>query len=46
MLERGIVVRDCSSFRMLGDSYVRLAVRTREENERLVRALKAAAGSA
>lgn len=46
MLERGIVVRDCSSFRMLGDSYVRLAVRTREDNERLVRALKAAAGSA
>ncbi|OPY25366.1 MAG: Aspartate aminotransferase [Methanocella sp. PtaU1.Bin125] len=45
MLERGIVVRDCSSFRMLGDSYVRLAVRTREENERLVKALKAAAGS-
>ncbi len=43
MLEKGIIVRDCSSFRMLGDSYVRLAVRTREENERLAKALKAAA---
>ncbi|HUL62968.1 MAG TPA: threonine-phosphate decarboxylase CobD [Methanocella sp.] len=45
MLEQRIVVRDCSSFRMLGETFVRLAVRTREENERLVRALKAAAGS-
>jgi threonine-phosphate decarboxylase len=45
MLKQGIVVRDCASFKMLGDTYIRLAVRTREENERLVKALKAAAGS-
>lgn len=45
MLEEGVVVRDCSSFSMLGDTYVRLAVRAREENERLVRALHKAAGS-
>lgn len=45
MLEQKILVRDCASFKMLGDSYVRLAVRTHEENERLLKALKAVAGS-
>lgn len=45
MLSEGIVVRDCASFRMLGETFVRLAVRPREENVRLVRALKAVAGS-
>jgi threonine-phosphate decarboxylase len=44
MLEERIIVRDCNSFSMLGDSYIRLAVRTREENERLVKALCKAAG--
>jgi threonine-phosphate decarboxylase len=44
MLDERIIVRDCSSFPMLGNSYVRLAVRTREENERLVKALRKAAG--
>jgi threonine-phosphate decarboxylase len=45
MLNEGIVVRDCASFKMLGETFVRLAIRPREENERLVRALKAVAGS-
>jgi threonine-phosphate decarboxylase len=44
MLDQGIVVRDCSSFKMLGNTFVRLAVRTRDENERLIRALRAVAG--
>lgn len=44
MLEEHVLVRDCSSFSMLGDTYIRLAVRTREENERLVDALRKAAG--
>ncbi len=46
MLGEGIVVRDCSSFSMLGDSYVRLAVRSREDNQRLVAALEKVAGAA
>ena len=45
MLREHIIVRDCSSFNMLGDSYIRLAVRTHEENELLVRALKKVAGA-
>jgi threonine-phosphate decarboxylase len=44
MLEGHVLVRDCSSFSMLGDTYIRLAVRTREENERLVEALRKATG--
>ena len=45
MLDQNILVRDCASFKMLGDTYVRLAVRTHEENERLLKALKTVAGS-
>jgi len=44
MLAERVIVRDCSSFTMLGDTYIRLAVRAREENERLVEALRKAAG--
>jgi len=36
MRQRGILVRDCSSFSGLGDNYIRLAIKTREENERLI----------
>ncbi len=39
---RGILIRDCSSFAGLGNQYVRIAVRTRRENERLAQALSAA----
>ncbi|HMK46362.1 MAG TPA: threonine-phosphate decarboxylase [Methanocella sp.] len=45
MLDQKILVRDCSSFKMPGDSYVRLAVRTHNENNRLLKALKTVAGS-
>ena len=40
LLGRGILIRDCSSFRGLGPSYVRLAIRLREENEALIEALR------
>jgi threonine-phosphate decarboxylase len=45
MLEEKILVRECGSFQMLGGSFIRVAVRTREENERLVAALKKVAGA-
>jgi threonine-phosphate decarboxylase len=37
---RGILVRDCSSFPGLDSRYVRIAVRTRRENKRLIRTLR------
>ena len=35
-----ILIRDCLSFKELGDRYFRVAVRLREENERLVEAIE------
>lgn len=40
LLKYGILIRDCSSFRGLGEYYIRIAVRTRRENERLIKSLK------
>ncbi|MEK6621081.1 MAG: threonine-phosphate decarboxylase CobD [Planctomycetota bacterium] len=40
LLEYGIAIRDCSNFVGLDDTYFRVAVRTREENTRLIDALK------
>ncbi|KAB2833909.1 MAG: threonine-phosphate decarboxylase [Candidatus Brocadia sp.] len=40
LLGRGIAIRDCSNFTGLNNTYFRVAVRTREENMRLVDALK------
>ena len=40
MLYRGFLIRNCSSFKSLGEDYARIAVRTRKENEKLVAALK------
>jgi threonine-phosphate decarboxylase len=37
---RGILIRDCSSFPNLNNRFVRIAVRTRRENERLLAALR------
>ncbi|MDF1532373.1 MAG: aminotransferase class I/II-fold pyridoxal phosphate-dependent enzyme [ANME-2 cluster archaeon] len=39
MRHQGILVRDCNSFRRMGHDYIRVAVRTHEENQRLVDAL-------
>lgn len=40
LLQRGILIRDCSNYRGLSKGYYRVAVRTREENEVLIRAVK------
>jgi L-threonine-O-3-phosphate decarboxylase len=40
MLKQGILIRDCSSFKGLDEYYIRVAVKTREENERLIDAFK------
>lgn len=39
LLRRGILVRDCSSFAGLDGGYIRIAVRTRGDNAKLVEAL-------
>ena len=35
--KRGLLIRDCSNYRGLSKGYFRIAVRTREENDRLIR---------
>ena len=40
LLCKNILVRDCSNFRGLDSHYIRIAVRTRKENQRLVFALR------
>lgn len=40
LLREGIMVRDCANFEGLGEGWVRIAVRTRTENDRLLAALK------
>ncbi len=42
LIGMGILIRDCSNFRGLGDKYFRVAVRTRDENEKLVSCLESA----
>jgi threonine-phosphate decarboxylase len=44
MLMEGILIRDCSSFRGLDEYYIRVAVKTRRENERLLETLKKTVG--
>jgi threonine-phosphate decarboxylase len=39
ILDHGIVARNCGTFEELDDSYMRIAVRGREENQRLILAL-------
>ncbi len=39
-LSAGILIRDCSGYRGLGRGYYRIAVRTRQENERMIAWLK------
>ncbi len=40
LLERKILIRDCSNYRGLDAGYYRAAVRTKEENDRLLQALQ------
>ncbi|MFH1996211.1 MAG: threonine-phosphate decarboxylase CobD [Candidatus Omnitrophota bacterium] len=40
LLARGIIVRDCSNFRGLDRSYFRVAVKRREDNSKLLSALR------
>jgi len=40
LFQRGIVLRDCISFRGLGPGYYRAAIRTRAENNALLKAVK------
>ncbi|MDD1721198.1 MAG: threonine-phosphate decarboxylase CobD [Euryarchaeota archaeon] len=40
MLRHGLLVRDCSTFWLTDSNYIRIAVRTRTENDRLLDALR------
>ncbi len=40
LIDKGILIRDCSSFRHLGEEHVRVCVRKREENHRLISAME------
>ncbi len=40
LLRKKILIRDCSNFRGLNNNYIRIAVKTRKENQRLVHALE------
>ncbi len=39
LIQKNILIRDCSSFRSLNDRYIRVAVRTRRENLHLINSL-------
>lgn len=40
LIPKGILLRDCSNFRGLSDKFIRVAVRNRNENKQLVKALR------
>lgn len=40
MARKGILIRNCSTYRGLGKNFIRIAVRTREENNRLITAFR------
>lgn len=40
LLERGILIRDCSNFRGLSKGYYRFAIKSREENEKLLQEIE------
>jgi threonine-phosphate decarboxylase len=44
MLRHGILIRDCSSFAGLNEFYIRVAIKTRLENERLLAGFKECLG--
>lgn len=40
MIEKGVVVRDASNFMFLNEQYIRLAIKNRENNIKVLQALK------
>ena len=40
LLRKGIIVRPCDSFREAGDTFIRVTVGTREQNEKVIRAFE------
>jgi threonine-phosphate decarboxylase len=40
LLRKKILIRDCSTFRGLNQDYIRIAVKTRKENIKLLKALE------
>lgn len=40
LLKKKILIRDCSTFHGLNNNYIRIAVKTRKENQKLVKALE------
>ncbi len=40
LLKKKILIRDCSTFHGLSNNYIRIAVKTRKENQKLVKALE------
>jgi L-threonine-O-3-phosphate decarboxylase len=40
MLKQGILIRDCTSFMGLDEFYIRVAVKTHQENERMINAFR------
>ncbi len=40
LLERGILIRSCNNYHGLGNEFYRIAVRTREENKKLINEMK------
>lgn len=44
MLRHGILIRDCSSFKGLDEYYIRVSVRTRQDNEKLLAGLEKVIG--
>ncbi len=39
-LKRGLLIRKCSSFNGLDDSYIRVAIKDRKSNEKLIKAFR------
>ncbi|ADL12382.1 threonine-phosphate decarboxylase CobD [Acetohalobium arabaticum] len=40
LASKGILIRDCSSYHLLGSNFIRVAVKGREDNQQLIAALK------
>ena len=40
MIENGVLVRDASNFMFLDESYIRLAIKDRKKNEKVLEALR------